>query len=108
MKYFHLRDTGGENLQLVTGQVQCDAAHHILPVFEVTKEPDSNEETGHHGHCYVENSIPSSHTPGGFHLVLQRQHNANALEGKNCSSKEQRELGGAGKKNYVETFYLSD
>ena len=85
----------GDNLQLVTGQVQRDAAHHILPVLEVTKEPDSNVETGHHGHGCVENAIPTSHVPGSFHLVLERQHHTYAFKGINCSSKVQRELGEA-------------
>ena len=47
------------------GQVEGDAAGHVLPVLEVAVEANSDVEAGHDGHGGVKDAVPSL-------LVLQK------------------------------------
>lgn len=83
------------DLQVFTWKVESDGAQDILSVLEVSKEPDSDVETGDHGHGCVEDSVPAPHVGWGLHLVLKRQHHAYTFEGIDSSSEVERELGDA-------------
>ena len=74
-------------------QVEGDAAGHVLPVLEVAVEADGDVEAGHDGHGGVEDAVPALHVHRGPHLVLQRQHDADALEGVDGGAEVERELG---------------
>ena len=79
-------------LPFLHGQVEGDGSGHSLAVLEVPEEPDGDVETGDDDHGGVEDAVPAPEGLGLGHLVLQGEHDADALKSVDGSAKIQRKL----------------
>ena len=68
-----------DNSQFIHRKIEGDAPRHLVPVLEVTEEPDGDVEAGDEDHAGVEDAVPAPHLMRGPHLILQRQHDTDSL-----------------------------
>ena len=55
------------------GQVQCDAAQHVVAVLQVPEERHRRVHAHHQRHARVQHAVPAAELAGLGHLVLERE-----------------------------------
>ncbi len=80
------------NSPFLDGKVERDAGLDGLPVLEVSEEADGDVEAGDGDHGGVEHAVPAAQRARLGHLVLQRQDDADALEGVDGRAEVQGKL----------------
>lgn len=67
-------------------QVQCDAVLWVVSVLDIAKEADKPIESSYNYHSNIQNTACSAKRFWSFHVVFERNDNANRLEcEQNCS-----------------------